>query len=93
MYRRHCTTLFALRNFISGIVNTFGKYIVVKNAEKAVSEAKSRTIAYDREAWQQAKEQGGRPETFDLLGFIHYCTTTRKGGFGAGRQTSWKKFN
>jgi len=57
-----------------------------------ISEAKSRTIAYGREAWRQAKEQGGKPATFDFLGFTHYCATTRKGKFRAGRRTSRKKF-
>ncbi len=56
-----------------------------------ISEEKSRTIAYGRKAWQQAKEQGGKPATFDFLGFTHYCATTRKGRFRAGRQTSRKK--
>jgi RNA-directed DNA polymerase len=57
-----------------------------------ISETKSRTIAFGRKTWQQAKEQGGKPATFDFLGFTHYCTTTRKGRFRAGRQTSRKKF-
>lgn len=57
-----------------------------------ISDSKSRTIAYGREAWRQAKEQGGKPATFDFLGFTHYCTTARNGRFRAGRQTSRKKF-
>ena len=28
-----------------------------------------------------------RPETFDFLGFTHYCRKTRTGGFGLGRKT------
>jgi RNA-directed DNA polymerase len=58
-----------------------------------ISEAKSRTIAYGRQAWKQAKERGSKPATFDFLGFTHFCTTTRKGKFRAGRQTSRKKFS
>lgn len=57
-----------------------------------ISEAKSRTIAYGRGAWKQAKQEGGKPATFDFLGFTHYCTATRRGRFRAGRQTSRKKF-
>jgi RNA-directed DNA polymerase len=60
--------------------------------ELRISEAKSRTIAFGREAWRQAKEQGGKLATFDFLGFTHYCAKTRKGKFRAGRQTSRKKF-
>ncbi len=57
-----------------------------------ISEAKSRTIAFGRKAWKQAKEQGDSPSTFDFLGFTHYCATTRKGRFRVGRRTSRKKF-
>lgn len=32
-----------------------------------ISEAKSRTIAFGRKTWQQAKEQGGKPATFSDL--------------------------
>ncbi len=56
-----------------------------------ISESKSRTIAYGRTTWQKARETGEKPATFDFLGFTHYCTTTRKGGFRAGRKTSRKK--
>jgi RNA-directed DNA polymerase len=58
-----------------------------------ISETKSRTIAFGRKAWRQAKEQGGKPATFDFLGFTHYCATTRKGRFRVGRQTSRKKLS
>ena len=57
-----------------------------------ISGAKSRTIAFGRKAWHQAKEQGSNPATFDFLGFTHYCATTRKGRFRVGRRTSRKKF-
>lgn len=32
-----------------------------------------------------------RPETFDFLGFTHYCRTTRKGYFGLGRKPIAKR--
>ena len=35
----------------------------------------------------------GRPETFDFLGFTHYCRTTRKGRFGLGRKPMGKRVN
>ena len=34
-----------------------------------------------------------RPETFDFLGFTHYCRTTRKGRFGLGRKPIRKRVN
>lgn len=52
-----------------------------------ISGAKSRIIDYGRRAWQV-----GRAKTFNFLGFTHYCTKTRKGGFRAGRKTDRRKF-
>jgi RNA-directed DNA polymerase len=34
----------------------------------------------------------GKPETFDFLGFTHYCSKSKQGGFRVKRQTSGKKF-
>ena len=39
----------------------------------------------------RAKRGEGRPETFDFLGFTHYCRTTRNGGFGLGRKPVAKR--
>ena len=33
----------------------------------------------------------GEPQTFDFLGFTHYCDRTRKGWFTVGRKTSAKR--
>ena len=35
----------------------------------------------------------GKPETFDFLGFTHYCTTTRRGRFRIGRKPVAKLVN
>ena len=32
-----------------------------------------------------------RPETFDLLGFTHYCRTQKDGRFGLGRKPIGKR--
>ena len=43
---------------------------------------------------QNRKRLGkGKPETFDFLGFTHYCSTGMKGQFRVKRKTSRKKFN
>lgn len=34
----------------------------------------------------------GKPETFDLHGFTHYCSKSQKGWFRVKRRTSRKKF-
>ena len=48
---------------------------------------KTRLVEFGRFAIaNRAKRGERRPETFDFLGFTHYCRTTRKGGFGLGRK-------
>ena len=42
--------------------------------------------------WRCKCEIAGRkPETFDFLGFTHFCTKTRNGKFKVGRKTKRKK--
>ena len=56
-----------------------------------VSEKKSRTLEFGRKAWKKSQQGDGKVETFDFLGFTHYCDKTRKGAFKLGRKTSYKK--
>jgi len=53
---------------------------------------KTRVISFGRYERQNAKRQSRRTNTFDFLGFTHYCDTSRKGKFIVGRKTSGKKF-
>ncbi|MFQ5685113.1 MAG: alkaline phosphatase D family protein [Candidatus Scalindua sp.] len=46
----------------------------------------------ERSVSEHAKSQNRRANTFEFLGFTHYCDKTRKGGFKVGRKTSRKKF-
>ena len=54
---------------------------------------KSRLIQFGRWAIKDRKRQGlGKPETFDFLGFTHFCTYSRKQGtFVIGRKTIRKR--
>jgi RNA-directed DNA polymerase len=54
---------------------------------------KTQLIRFGRNAEVQCRGRGiGNPPTFDFLGFTHYCTTTRKGGwFLIGRKTIKKR--
>ena len=54
---------------------------------------KTRLIQFGRRAINDRKRQGlGKPETFDFLGFTHFCTTSRKQGtFVIGRKTIRKR--
>lgn len=56
-------------------------------------ETKTRLIEFGRFAAANRKERGeGRPETFDFLGFTHFCAKTRSNGrFTVRRKTIAKK--
>jgi len=56
--------------------------------------SETKVIAFGRFAIENAKREGKKPETFDFLGFTHYCSKTGNGkNFKMKRKTSQKKFN
>ncbi len=57
-----------------------------------VEPSKTKLISFGRFAEQEAKRSGQKPETFDFLGFTHYCGKTRYGNFKVKRRTAKKKF-
>ena len=57
----------------------------------AVAEEKTKLIQFGRFA-REDQSRSGAPETFDFLGFTHYCGLSRKGRFKLKRCTSGKKF-
>ncbi len=60
----------------------------------ALHPAKTRLIEFGRFAEVDRRARGlGRPETFDFLGFTHYCRTTRSGQFGLGRKPVAKRMS
>ncbi len=55
---------------------------------------KTRLLEFGRFAETDRRRRGlGRPETFDFLGFTHYCRKTRKGRFGLGRKPIAKRMS
>ena len=58
----------------------------------ALHPEKTRVISFGRYERQNAQRQKRRPNTFDFLGFTHYCDRSRWGKFMVGHQTSRKKF-
>ncbi|MBU3966555.1 MAG: group II intron reverse transcriptase/maturase [Euryarchaeota archaeon] len=58
-----------------------------------ISEEKSKIIEFGRCECLRAKKYGRKCETFDFLGFTHFCDKTRRGKFKLGRKTSRKKFS
>jgi group II intron reverse transcriptase/maturase len=74
-----------------GFVNTLRKRLSKFGLK--IAEAKSRLIEFGRCRWAKARRLGKRLETFDFLGFTHYCDRTRAGGFKLGRQTARTRLN
>lgn len=57
------------------------------------AEDKTRLITFGRLAYRNyEKTKQNKPETFDFLGFTHYCSKSRNGKFRVKRKTSRKKF-
>lgn len=65
--------------------NRFGKFGL------EIHPAKSRVISFGRFEGENADRQGRPPNTFDFLGFTHFCAKSRRGNFKVGRKTSRKK--
>jgi len=66
--------------------NRFNKY------DLEIHPTKSRKFSFGSFERENAKRQDRRANTFDFLGFTHYCDISRKGNFKVGRQTSRKKY-
>lgn len=72
-------------------------YELMKTRLKQVSlefaEDKTRLIEFGRFADISRQKKGlGKPETFDFLGFTHYCSKSQSGKYRVKRKTSRKKF-
>jgi RNA-directed DNA polymerase len=65
----------------------------MRKFELALHPDKTRLIRFGRHAAEQREKLGeGKPETFDFLGFTHFCTRSRKwGSFVIGRKTIKKR--
>jgi len=70
-----------------GLHNRFGKYGL------QLHPAKSRNFSFGHFERENAKAQNRRANTFDFLGFTHYCDQSLKGRFKVGRKTSRKKYS
>jgi hypothetical protein len=58
-----------------------------------IAEDKTKIIEFGRFATEQSKRKGkSKPETFDFLGFTHYCSKSREGQFRIKRKTCKKKY-
>lgn len=57
-----------------------------------IEPSKTKLLAFGRFAEENARRYGRKPETFDFLGFTHYCGLTKTGRFKVKRKTSAKKY-
>lgn len=58
-----------------------------------VEPTKTKVMEFGRFAVENARKRGERTETFDFLGFTHYCGTRKDGkGFRMKRKTARKKY-
>ena len=64
----------------------------MKQCGLEMAEDKTRLIKFGKYAAMHCKRNGEmKPETFDFLGFTHYCGVSKKGNFRVKRKTSKKK--
>jgi len=72
--------------FLAEMQKRLGKFHLELNMEK------TRLIEFGRLPFQTRQKRGGEKlETFDFLGFTHYCGKARNGSFVVKRQTARKK--
>ena len=74
--------------FLKELRETFRSYSLELHPEK------TRLIRFGRFATEDCKRKDGRrkPETFNFLGFTHYCGESRDGKFRVKRKTMRKRF-
>ena len=80
-----CESKHDAENFLQQLKERLAKF----NLE--VSEEKTQIIRFGRNVWRQAQRTGDKVESFDFLGFTHYCKASRKGWFAMGHKTSKKR--
>ena len=74
--------------FLNAAKERFGRFDLELHPDK------TRLIEFGRFASERRRVRGqGRPETFDFLGFTHYCTETRRGSFMLGRKPVAKRMS
>jgi group II intron reverse transcriptase/maturase len=76
------------RRFLADLRDRFREFSLELHPEK------TRLIRFGRFARQDVRRLDGKkkPETFDFLGFTHYCGVNRNGKFQVGRKTMKKRF-
>jgi group II intron reverse transcriptase/maturase len=104
VFRKSCSGTARLTRFADDFVACFQKQEDAERFRRALIErlskfgleiepTKTKLLEFGPNAVANAKARGKKPETFDFLGFTHYCSTRRNGKqFRVKRQTAAKKF-
>ena len=72
--------------FLNAVKERFGRFDLEPHP------GKTRLIEFGRFAMANRRRRGrGKPETFDFLGFTHYCAKDRNGRFQLGRKPMAKR--
>ena len=69
-----------------GLENRFNKFDLTLHPDK------TRIFSFGRFEKQNANKENREANTFDFLGFTHFCDKSRKGYFKLGRKTAMKRF-
>ena len=76
------------KRFLDAVKERFGNFGLELHPDK------TRLVEFGRFASKRRRQRGqGRPETFDFLGFTHYCMETRRGRFQLGRKPVAKRMS
>jgi len=70
----------------TALENRFNKFDLTLHPDK------TRVFSFGRFERENSQNQNRKANTFDFLGFTHFCDKTRKGNFKVGRKTAMKKF-
>lgn len=77
-----CERLEDAEQFLVELKERFAKFGL------SVAEEKTKVVRFGRGAWKQWKQSGDKPDSFNFLGFTHYCGTSRAGYFSMKHKTS-----
>ena len=64
----------------------------MRNFGLELEDNKTRLIDFGRYSEENLAKENKKPETFDFLGFTHYCSKSRNGKFRVKHSTAGKKF-
>jgi len=75
------------KEFLKSLEERFAKFGLGLSVEK------TKIIKFGRKAWTQSQKEGKKLDTFNFLGFTHYCAKSRKGHFVISHKTAKENLN